>query len=195
MTAPRFAETFTGPQLSCTAFVPRNQFTDRRVAIIGTGAAAARLLPGIAAEAARVTVFQADAVWILPRAPMPGAAVLRRAPDWVVRLIAHVNLRVQVHDSWMRDRLTPDDTAGVAVHNSYYRTLRQPHCTLVTWPVARLVPLGVRTVDGIEHRVDTIVYAEDAGHVVRMVARSGRTHNPPELATAADIRTRPKEIA
>ncbi|NEW39866.1 NAD(P)/FAD-dependent oxidoreductase [Nocardia cyriacigeorgica] len=194
MTTPRFAETFHGPQSHRTAFVPRHEFTGRRVAIIGTGAAAARLLPGIAAEAARVTVFQSDAVWILPRAPLPDAETLRRTPDWVVRLIARVNLRVQVRDSWLRHRLTPDDTAGVAVHNSYYRTLRQPHCTLVTWPIARLVPQGVRTVDGIEHRVDTIVYAEDAGHVVRMVARAGRMHNPPELVTAV-IATRPKEIA
>ncbi|GGN95356.1 NAD(P)/FAD-dependent oxidoreductase [Nocardia rhizosphaerihabitans] len=177
----RFAETFTGRQTHSTEFVPRHEFTGRRVAIIGSGAAAARLLPGIAAEAARVTVFQTDAVWILPRAPLPGAAVLRHTPERLVRLIARINLRVQVHDSWLRHRLTPDDTAGVAVHNSYYRTLRQPHCTLVTWPIARLVPLGVRTVDGIEHRVDTIVYAEDAEHVVRTVARPGR-HRMKEIA-------------
>ncbi|TLF73218.1 NAD(P)/FAD-dependent oxidoreductase [Nocardia cyriacigeorgica] len=193
MTTPRFAETFTGPQLHRKAFVPRHEFTGRRVAIIGTGAAAARLLPGIAAEAQRVTVFQTDAVWVLPRAPLP-AAVLRRAPDRFVRLIARVNLRLQVRDSWLRHRLTPDEAAGVAVHNSYYRTLRQPHCTLVTWPIARLVPLGVRTVDGIEHRVDIIVYAEDAGHIVRRVAGPGRTHTPPELTTAV-LPTRSKEIA
>ncbi|TLG01690.1 NAD(P)/FAD-dependent oxidoreductase [Nocardia cyriacigeorgica] len=193
MTTPRFAETFTGPQLHRKTFVPRHEFAGRRVAIIGTGAAAARLLPGIAAQARRVTVFQTDAVWVLPRAPLLGA-VLRRTPDRVVRLLARVNLRLQVRDSWLRHRLTPDEAAGVAVHNSYYRTLGQPHCTLVTWPIARLVPLGVRTVDGIEHRVDIIVYAEDAGHIVRRVAGPGRTHNPPELVTAV-LPTRSKEIA
>ncbi|MGS2810365.1 NAD(P)/FAD-dependent oxidoreductase [Nocardia sp. MW-W600-9] len=182
MTTLRFAETFSGPQLRRSTFVPRHEFSGRRVAIVGSGAAAARLLPGIAAEAARVTVFQTDAVWILPRAPLPGAAVLRWLPEPVVRLAARVNLRVQVRDSWLRHRLTPDEDAGVAVHNSYYRTLRRPHCSLVTWPIARLVPLGVRTVDGIEHRVDTIVYAEDAGHVVRTLARRGRTHYSPEFA-------------
>ncbi|APE33453.1 hypothetical protein BOX37_05130 [Nocardia mangyaensis] len=187
MTAPRHDDTFTGRQTHCTAFLPRRDFVGERVAIIGSGAAAARLLPGIAAEAARVTVFQTDATWILPRAPLP-AALLRRAPQRLVRLAARVNLRAQIHDSWLRHRLTPDDTAGVAVHNSYYRTLRQPHCTLVTWPIARLAPLGVRTVDGIEHRVDTIVYADDAQHVVRTIDGASSTRY-------TGIPTRMKETA
>ncbi|WP_410876288.1 NAD(P)/FAD-dependent oxidoreductase [Nocardia sp. A7] len=185
MTTPRFVGTFAGRQLHTTAFTPRHEFSGQRVAIIGSGAAAARLLPGIAAEAARVTVFQTEAAWILPRLPLLGATTPRRAPQRLIRLVARVNLLVQVRDSWLRHRLTPDDTAGVAVHNSYYRTLRQPHCTLVTWPIARLVPMGVRTVDGIEHRVDSIVYADDAGHVVRTVARPGRLH--PSAALVKEI--------
>ncbi|WP_336085012.1 NAD(P)/FAD-dependent oxidoreductase [Nocardia sp. SSK8] len=170
---PPHADTFTGRQLHRTDFRPRHEFTGERVAIIGGGAAAARLLPGIAAEAARVTVFQTDAVWILPRTPLPGT-LLRRLPPPLLRAAARANLRAQVRDSWLRHRLTPDDDAGLALHNSYYRTLRQPHCALVTWPIARLSPLGVRTVDGIEHRVDSIVYADDTGHVVRRLARPGR---------------------
>ncbi|MFC4125093.1 NAD(P)/FAD-dependent oxidoreductase [Nocardia rhizosphaerae] len=168
-----FPGTFAGRVLRYAGFAPRHEFTGARVAIIGSGAAVARLLPGIAAEAAKVTVFQTDAVWIVPRAPLP-APLLRRAPDRLVRSVARANLRFQVRDSWLRSRLTPDDTAGVAVHDSYYRTLRQPHCRLVTWPIARLAPLGVRTVDGIEHRVDTIVFAEDSRHIVRTIARGAR---------------------
>ncbi|MFD3746274.1 NAD(P)/FAD-dependent oxidoreductase [Nocardia sp. NPDC058633] len=185
MTTPRFADTFTGAQIHRTTFAPRHEFTGQRVAIIGNGAAAARLLPGIAEEAARVTVFQTEPVWVLPRLPLFTASTLRRAPQRLVRLAARANLRVQVRDSWLRHRLTPDDTAGVAVHNSYYRALRQPHCTLVTWPIARLVPLGVRTVDGIEHRVDCVVYADDTGHVVRTVAPLGRLH--PSAALVKEI--------
>ncbi|KAF0848647.1 hypothetical protein [Nocardia caishijiensis] len=170
----RLPGTFDGRIVHHLDFQPRREFTGERVAIIGSGAAAARLLPGIAAEAARVTVFQTEAVWIVPRAPLP-ASVLRHAPDHLVHLAARTNLRIQVRDSWLRYRLTPDDEAGVAVHDSYYRTLRRPHCRLVTWPVARLVPLGVRTVDGIEHRVDTIVFADDADHVVRTIGRGDQS--------------------
>ncbi|MFE3544973.1 NAD(P)/FAD-dependent oxidoreductase [Nocardia sp. NPDC059177] len=173
MTSLPHADTYTGRQLHCTAFRPRHEFTGERVAIIGSGAASARLLPGIAAEAARVTVFQTDAVWVLPRLPLPGV-LLRRTPQPLLRSAARANLRVQVRDSWLRHRLTPDDDAGLTVHNSYYRALRQPGCALVTWPIARLAPLGVRTVDGIEHRVDTIVYADDDRHIVRTLRRAGR---------------------
>ncbi|WP_280221671.1 hypothetical protein [Nocardia neocaledoniensis] len=74
--------TFDGRIVHHLDFHPRREFTGERVAIIGSGAAAARLLPGIAAEAARVTVFQTEAVWIVPRAPRPpggrGAAPGRR---------------------------------------------------------------------------------------------------------------------
>ncbi|WP_280306267.1 hypothetical protein [Nocardia neocaledoniensis] len=61
--------TFDGRIVHHLDFHPRREFTGERVAIIGSGAAAARLLPGIAAEAARVTVFQTEAVWIVARAP------------------------------------------------------------------------------------------------------------------------------
>lgn len=177
--------TFDGRIVHHLDFHPRREFTGERVAIIGSGAAVARLLPGIAAEAARVTVFQTEAVWIVPRAPLPSGA-LRHAPDRLVRLVARTNLRWQVRDSWLRYRLTPDDDAGVAVHDSYYRTLRQPHCRLVTWPIARLAPLGVRTVDGIEHRVDTIVFADDSHHVVRTIGCGGQLPATAARVGAAD---------
>ncbi len=194
MTPPPFAETFTGRQIHCTAFTPRNAFSGQRVAIIGSGAAAARLLPGIAGEATRVSVFQTDAVWVLPRPPLWPTAVSRRVPQRLLRLAAEVNLLVQVRDSWLRHRLTPDETAGVALHNSYYRTLQQPHCTLVTWPIARLAPLGIRTVDGIEHRVDSIVYAEDAGHIVATIPDRGRPRvSMARLTTGLPTRTARKE--
>ncbi|WP_327143972.1 hypothetical protein [Nocardia sp. NBC_01327] len=86
---------------------------------------------------------------------------LRWLTHEVLRRTAAVNLRVQVRDSWQRRQLTPDTAAGVRLHNNYYRALRQPNCLLITWPIARLAPLGIRTVDGVEHRVDCIIYAED----------------------------------
>jgi hypothetical protein len=44
-----------------------------------------------------------------------------------------------------------------------------------------LVPLGVRTVDGIEHQVDSIVYADDEDCVLRTLARPRRLHPSAEL--------------
>ncbi|MFC9998007.1 hypothetical protein [Nocardia sp. NPDC127526] len=230
MTSParrRSVETFTGPQIHCARWRDEVPLTGRSVAVIGSGAAVARVLPPVVDLARKVTVFQHDPVWVLPWPELPGArelvlllpydalgllpanlsrhsgvllagihqqrpshpgygsrprarrddgadrvervdrvgrlarAGLRRVGSAVLRRAATANLRVQVADPWQRRQLTPDTTAGVRLHNHYYRALQRPNCKLVTWPVARLAPLGVRTVDGIEHRVDLIIHAED----------------------------------
>ncbi|GAB2567100.1 NAD(P)/FAD-dependent oxidoreductase [Nocardia heshunensis] len=88
-------------------------------------------------------------------------ALAGRLVGLVLRHVAATNLRLQVADSWQRRQLTPDQAAGVRVHSRYYRALGQQNCTLIAWPVARLAPHGIRTVDGVEHRVDCIIYAED----------------------------------
>jgi hypothetical protein len=59
----------------------------------------------------------------------------------------------------MRRQLTPDDQspAPFARSDSYYPALRRANCELVTWPIATLSEVGVRTVDGIEHHVEVIL--------------------------------------
>ncbi|MFB7721776.1 hypothetical protein [Nocardia sp. NPDC056100] len=194
---PRGADSYTGPQVHCGRWRGQLELRDRHAAVIGSGTAIAQVLPGITAQARRVTVFQRDPVWILPAPPIPGRKLLRRLPDdllgllpsdsarplpgdpasqplpgaaqpphgiaaTLLRLAATANLFVSVRDSWVRRQLTPDTATGVRLHGGYYRALNQPNCELVTWPIARLAPLGIRTVDGVEHRVDCIIYAEDA---------------------------------
>lgn len=185
---------FAGPEVRCTRWRDDYDLNGQHAAVVGSGAAIARVLPGVAAQARRVTVFQHDPIWVLPAPPLPGVRLLRRLPrdllgllpartsqplpgettespnfallqrltGEVLRLAAVVNLRVQVRDSWQRRQLTPDSTTGVRLHNHYYPALQRQNCTLITWPIARLAPLGIRTVDGQEHRVDCIIYAEDA---------------------------------
>jgi cation diffusion facilitator CzcD-associated flavoprotein CzcO len=76
--------------------------------------------------------------------------------------LSKAQLRLQVNDRWMRRQLTPHFTAGckrLLVTNDYYPALTRKNCTLITWPIANLCPNGIRTADGIEHRVDAIVFA------------------------------------
>jgi cation diffusion facilitator CzcD-associated flavoprotein CzcO len=57
----------------------RVDLRDRRVAIVGTGASAVQVIPAIAPETERLTVFQRTPIWCLPK---PDAAIspsLRRA--------------------------------------------------------------------------------------------------------------------
>lgn len=170
----RGAETYRGTQIHCTRWQQQAGIAGKRVAIIGSGAAIARVLPPVAAKARKVTVFQHDPVWVLPHPPLPELpgevdGLLRLTQEWAVRRlpfaltrrVAAANLRLQVRDSWIRRQLTPETPTAVACHNNYYRALRRPNCKLITWPIARLAPHGIRTVDGIEHRVDCIVYAEE----------------------------------
>lgn len=80
----------------------------------------------------------------------------------VVEAISRANLRRQVKDSWLRRQLTPDFAAGckrLLMTSDYYPALQAENCKLVTWPIARLSPRGIRTVEGIEHQFDAIVFA------------------------------------
>ncbi|MGV0905093.1 flavin-containing monooxygenase [Mycobacterium novum] len=80
----------------------------------------------------------------------------------LVEALSTANLRLQVKDPWMRRQLTPDFSAGckrLLMTSDYYPALQADNCTLVTWPIARLSPKGIRTVEGIEHRFDAIVFA------------------------------------
>lgn len=80
----------------------------------------------------------------------------------VVESVSRAHLRSQVADPWLRRQLTPDFSAGckrLLMSSDYYPALQQDNCTLVTWPIARLAPQGIRTVEGIEHQFDAIVFA------------------------------------
>ncbi len=80
----------------------------------------------------------------------------------VVEAVSLANLRVQVKDPWLRRQLTPDFSAGckrLLMTSDYYPALQADNCKLVTWPIARLSPKGIRTVEGIEHQFDAIVFA------------------------------------
>lgn len=80
----------------------------------------------------------------------------------IVELVGRAHLRQQVRDPWLRRQLTPRFRAGckrLLMTSDYYPALQKPNCTLVTWPIAALSPKGIRTVEGVEHQFDAIVFA------------------------------------
>jgi cation diffusion facilitator CzcD-associated flavoprotein CzcO len=58
---------FDGTVFHTAEWNHEHDLKDRRVAIIGTGASGAQVLPEIADQVAEVTVFQRSAPWVLPR--------------------------------------------------------------------------------------------------------------------------------
>ncbi|HZZ48898.1 MAG TPA: NAD(P)/FAD-dependent oxidoreductase [Pseudonocardia sp.] len=80
----------------------------------------------------------------------------------VIQRLALAHLRLQIPDPWLRRQLTPDFRAGckrMLASNDYYPALRRDNCKLISWPIATISPDGIRTSDGIEHRLDAIVFA------------------------------------
>jgi cation diffusion facilitator CzcD-associated flavoprotein CzcO len=84
---------------------------------------------------------------------------ITRATGWLAR---NVWYRTQVRDPDVRRRLIPDYEIGCkrpSVSNTYLRTFNRPNVELITEPIERVVPQGVRTADGREREIDVLVLA------------------------------------
>ena len=151
-----------------------------RVAVLGDPAGVVQVAPRLVGGPELVKVFYADPVWVLPTARgastsptwRPGAAevligAVRRllpgssdAPADPVAAAAEQFLQAEVADAWIRRQLTPhpqDVDAPVVRSDGFFAALAHVRCELITWPVAAIAEHGVRTADGLEHRVDAIV--------------------------------------
>lgn len=71
-------------------------------------------------------------------------------------------LRYVVKDQTLRAKLTPHFTIGckrMLLSNNYYQTLIQPHVDVVTDGIECITEQGIKTRNGVEHKVDAIVLA------------------------------------
>jgi cation diffusion facilitator CzcD-associated flavoprotein CzcO len=88
----------------------------------------------------------------------------RRVP-FLARRVERYNKRwiaKSVRDPALRRALTPDYGVGCkrpSVSNSYLRTFNRANVALVTDPIERVTPHGIRTADGRERPVDVLVLA------------------------------------
>jgi cyclohexanone monooxygenase len=75
--------------------------------------------------------------------------------------LARSYLHRKVADPELRAKLTPDYPAGCKrplMSREWYPTFALPNVGLETTAIAEITERGVRTADGVEHRVDTIIY-------------------------------------
>ncbi|MEU5797412.1 NAD(P)/FAD-dependent oxidoreductase [Streptomyces sp. NPDC047813] len=188
------AERFTGLQAHTARWPEDLDLTGKRVACIGSAASAVQLVPAIARDTGRLTVFQRSPNYLLPRQDQAlsddeRAALLtephrydelreglyRERDGWAVGLrddgnpvrdeflrVAKDHLAAQVADEGLRERLTPDYAFGckrVLISDDYYPAVSRDNVELVSEPITRIEPEGVRTADGRLHEVDVIVHA------------------------------------
>lgn len=105
--------------------------------------------------AARYAVLCAHEPWALN-------GVVRSTVVAATERVAKAHMRRQVQDPWMRRLLTPDYRPGcrpILVSSEFYPALQRKNSELVAWPIATVSEAGIRTSDGLEHHVDTIVFA------------------------------------
>jgi 4-hydroxyacetophenone monooxygenase len=76
---------FAGPSFHSAEWDPSVDLTGKRVAVIGTGASAAQLIPPVAEQAGELLVFQRTPPWLIPTPNYHDDL-----PDGVRRLMAHV---------------------------------------------------------------------------------------------------------
>ncbi|GLS98859.1 putative monooxygenase [Sphingobium jiangsuense] len=75
--------------------------------------------------------------------------------------VAQDNLAT-VKDAALRERLTPDYKVAckrLVISSTFYDAIQHPNARLVTSPIERIEPEGVRTADGNLHELDVLVLA------------------------------------
>jgi cation diffusion facilitator CzcD-associated flavoprotein CzcO len=75
--------------------------------------------------------------------------------------LAHSYLHRKVADPDLRAKLTPDYPVGCKrplLSRQWFPTFARPNVTLETSPITEFTESGLRTADGVEHPVDTVVY-------------------------------------
>ena len=108
--------TFEGCAFHTAEWNHAHDLSGRRVAMIGTGASAAQVLPNIARDVASVTVFQRSAAWVFPRMaqdiPERRRALYRRWPlvmrayrVWLWLLMDVVGVLSLRRGSWFNRRI------------------------------------------------------------------------------------------
>jgi len=116
--------------------------------------AAVRHVPGLQAYRRAFVFHYAEALTASIRHP--------RTIGRVLALRSAAFMRLQLRDPEVRRKAWPDYTFGckrVLFSSTYLPALQRPNVELVTEPIARFVPDGVRTVDGRVHAVDTVIWA------------------------------------
>lgn len=101
----------------------------------------------------------------------------------VAAALGRRHLRAQIADAALRAKLEPSYLPGckrILLSNDWYPALAKPNVELVTEGIERLSPSGVVTRDGVERRVDAVIYGTGfAVHeytgAMRVVGRGGLT--------------------
>lgn len=182
-------DSFKGTLFHSARWDHDHDLTGERVGVIGSAASAVQFVPEIAPIVGHLDLYQRTANWVLPKADDPyDEATLERFrrdpaevrqhrltiwrdverfatfPADLVPRAERAGLRnlQAVNDPVVRAKLTPTHGYGCKrplISNVYYPTFNRDNVELVTERIERVTPTGIRTMDGTQRDVDTIILA------------------------------------
>lgn len=200
-------DTFQGPVFHTAQWNHDVALEGARVAVIGTGASGAQVVPAIAPEVSHLTVFQRSPHWFIAHPSY--TRDVEEGKKWALKNVPFyanwyrfqlfwasadaVYPSLQVDPNWdgfelsinaanqqMREMLTAQIEEALEGHPEliaqtvpqfppfgkrmlrgtlWYEALKRDNVTLVTEPIDRVGPDGVRSADGTEHPADVLVLA------------------------------------
>jgi cation diffusion facilitator CzcD-associated flavoprotein CzcO len=124
---------FGGKIIRSAAWDHDYDLTNKRVAIIGTGASAVQIVPEIAPKVAELDVFQRTPIWVGPKVDPPTPAFLRHlyrrvpAVQELVRKVATRGSELVLIDLVLNHRRVPFIAHGMATLNRRVWYRRQVH--------------------------------------------------------------------
>lgn len=160
---------FKGQTLYSSALKTAN-VAGKIVAIMGTDQFTVSQLKNLSDSAAHIFIFQDEPKLILPQSskvtslliPHPLFARNRRLfSNCVKRVLALRFLEKEVSNIWLRRLLTANAVQEEKLFlksDSYFQSLQQPNCELITWPVAQITTDHIETINAMKYKVDVIVY-------------------------------------
>ncbi|GLZ31565.1 cyclohexanone monooxygenase [Lentzea sp. NBRC 105346] len=149
--------------------------TNKRVAVVGTGASAIQFVPEIQPLVERLYLFQRTPAWVLPKPTLklPRKVVYGllelfsfgfRHPACmkVVQQLGVLTLARAIKDRELRSALTPDFVLGckrLLMSNTYYPALTRPNVEVLPHAVREFTANGVIGGDGVERKLDALIFA------------------------------------
>lgn len=125
-------------------------------------------MPGVVKAINAAGRWAMDIVMIAPivhlMSRLPRRVLVRTMPlyDGYCRALYRLLLRAVVHDPATRAALVPRYgllAKRPVISSSFLPALNNPNTHLITTAIDRITPVGIRTVDGVEHPADLIVLA------------------------------------
>ncbi len=199
-------DSFAGPSFHSARWDHTVDLVGKRVAVIGTGASSAQLIPEIADGVGELLVFQRTPPWLAPtpnyhddlpdalrwlmawipdyarwdrlvqfwrmhEGLLPAAVIDPEWPDQhrsmsmlneMVRQLLTAHLEAEFTDPELLAKMIPPypplAKRIVRDNGSWARALQQPHVSVHTERIQAVTEKGVRTVDGVDHEIDVIIY-------------------------------------